>query len=112
MPEQKRQHYLAQQQMRRWSATGKTISALDKKIPKIIKRASIRTTAQEKHYYEQTPVGVEDALAQLEGQMKAVVDRIYDNQELPALEDSDRFILMVYASTQLVRKEQLAGPAR
>ena len=44
MPERKRQHFLAQQHMRRWSNTGKSVSALDKNVPKIIERVSIRNT--------------------------------------------------------------------
>ena len=112
MPQHKRQHFLAQQQMRRWSKTGKSVSALDKKIPKIIERVSIKNTGQQDHYYEKQPVGVEDALGKLEGQMKEVTDRIHENQELPTLEEGGRFILMAYASTQLVRKVQAAEPMR
>ena len=112
MPKHKRQHFLAQQQMRRWSKTGKSVSALDKKIPKIIKRLSIKNTGQQDHYYEKQPVGVEAALGKLEAQMKKAIDRIHEKQELPTLENEDRFTLMAYATTQLVRKEQAAGPAR
>ena len=112
MPKHKRQHFLAQQQMRRWSKTGKSLSALDKKIPKIMKRLSIKNTGQQDHYYEKQPVGVEAALGKLEAQMKKAIDRIHEKQELPTLENEDRFTLMAYATTQLVRKEQAAGPAR
>ena len=112
MPQHKRQHFLAQQQIRRWSKTGKSVRVLDKKIPKIIKRLSIKNTGQQDHYYEKQPVGVEAALARLEAQMKKATDRIHEKQELPTLEDEDRFTLMAYATTQLVRKEQTAGPAR
>lgn len=112
MPEHKRQHFLAQQQMRRWSKTDKSISALDKQGPRIIGRVSIKNTGQEDHYYEKNPVGVEAALGKLEAQMKEATDRIYERQRLPTLEEEDRFTLMAYASTQLVRKEQAAGPGR
>ena len=112
MPEHKRQHFLAQQQMRRWSKTGKSISALDKKAPRIIERVSIKNTGQQDHYYERDPVGVEDALGKLEAQMKEATDGIYEKQKLPTLEEDERFTLMMYASTQLVRKEQAAGPVR
>ena len=44
--------------------------------------------------------------------MKHATDRIHEKQELPTLEEPDRFTLMIYATTQLVRKEQAAGPAR
>ena len=112
MPEHKRQHFLAQQQMRRWSKTGKSISALDKKAPRIMERVSIKNTGQGDHYYEKDPVGVEAALGKLEAQMKEATDRIYERQRLPTFEEEDRFTLMAYASTQLVRKEQAAGPGR
>ena len=112
MPERKRQHFLAQQQMRRWSQSGKSVSALDKKTGKIIERVSIRSTGQQDHYYEKEPVGVEAALGALEGKMKEATDRIHESGELPTLEDERRFTLMAYATTQLVRKEQAAGPAR
>ena len=112
MPEQKRQHFLAQQQMRRWSKTGKSVSALDKKAGKVIARVSIRNTGQQDHYYEKEPIGVEAALGALEGQMKEATDRIHEKGKLPTLEHDDRFTLMAYASTQLVRKEQVARPAR
>ena len=112
MPLHKRQHFLAQQHIRRWSATGKSVSAFDKKRFEVLDRVSIRSTGQEDYYYEREPVGVEGALAGLEEQMKEVVDRIHDRQALPTLEEGDRVVLMAYASTQLVRKDQVAGPAR
>ena len=112
MPQHKRQHFLAKQQLQRWSETGRSVSALDKRIPKIIETVSIRNTGQQDHYYEKEPVGVEDALGILEGQMSQVTDRIHERQVLPTLEEEDRFTLMAYASTQLVRKEQAAGPMR
>ena len=112
MPERKRQHFLAQQHMRRWSNTGKSVSALDKNVPKIIELVSIRNTGQQDHYYEKKPVGVEAALGELEGKMKEATDSIHEREELPTLEEEHRFTLMAYATTQLVRKEQAAGPAR
>ena len=112
MPKHKRQHFLAQQQMRRWSRTGKSVSALDKMMPRIIERVSIKNTGQENHYYEKESIGVEDALATLEAQMKEATDRIHEKEELPTLDDDDRVTMMAYATTQLVRKEQAAGPAR
>ena len=112
MPERKRQHFLAQQHMRRWSNTGKSVSALDKKVGKIIERVSIRNTGQQDHYYEKEPLGVEAALGELEGRMKEATDRIHEKEKLPTLEEEDRITLMAYATTQLVRKEQAAGPAR
>ncbi len=44
--------------------------------------------------------------------MKEATDRIHEKQGLPTLEEADRITLMAYATTQLVRKEQAAGPAR
>ena len=112
MPDHKRQHFLAQQQMRRWSMTGKSISALDNRTLKIIESVSIKNTGQQDHYYEKEPGGVENALASLEQQMSEATNRIHETEALPTLEDVDRFILMAYATTQLIRKEQLAGPFR
>ena len=97
MPEHKRQHFLAQQQMRRWSKSGKSISALDKKGPRIIERVSIKNTGQQDHYYEKDPVGVEATLGKLESLMKEATDRIYEKKKLPTLEEVDRFTLMTYA---------------
>ena len=112
MPQNKRQHFLAKQHMQRWSKTGRSLSVLDKQIPKVIELVSIRNTGQQDHYYEKEPVGVEAALGILEGQMSQVTDRIHQRQSLPTLEEEDRFTLRTYASTQLVRKEQAAGPLR
>ena len=44
--------------------------------------------------------------------MKEATDSIHEREELPTLEEEHRFTLMAYATTQLVRKEQAAGPAR
>ena len=93
MPERKRQHFLAQQHMRRWSNTGKSVSALDKNVPKIIELVSIRNTGQQDHYYEKKPVGVEAALGELEGKMKEATDSIHEREELPTLEEEHRFTL-------------------
>ena len=112
MPENKRQHFLAQQHMRRWSKNGKSVRAFDKKTSKLIARVSIKNTGQQDRYYETQPVGVETALGRLEAKMKEATDRIHERQELPTLEEADRFSLMAYATTQLVRKEQAARPAR
>ena len=112
MPEHKRQHFLAQQHMRRWSKNGKSVRAFDKKTSKIIARVSIKNTGQQDRYYETQHVGVETALGRLEAEMKEATDRIHEKQELPTLEEADRFTLMLYVTTQLVRKEQAAGPAR
>lgn len=112
MPKHKRQHFLAQQQIRRWSKTEASVRAFDGSAQEIIPRVSIKKTGQEDHFYEREPVGVEAALSSLEAKMKKVTDRIHHLQELPTLDDEDRFALMMYATTQLVRKEQTAGPAR
>ena len=112
MPEHKRQHFLAQQHMRRWSKSGKSVRAFDKRKAKIIAQVSIKSTGQQDHYYERQPVGIEAALGTLETEMKEATDRIHEKQELPTLRDPDRFTLMAYATTQLVRKDQAAGPAR
>ncbi len=114
MPDHKRQHFLAQQQMRRWSKTKKSISALDKMTPKILGRVSIKGTAQQDYYYEKEPKaeGVEATLGKLETQMSAATDRIQETGQLPTFESNDRFVLMQYVVTQLMRKEQGAGPIR
>ena len=98
--------------MRRWSKNGKSVRAFDKKTLKIIERVSIKNTGQQDRYYETQPAGIEAALGSLEAEMKEATDRIHEKQELPTLEEADRLTLMIYATTQLVRKEQAAGPAR
>ena len=91
MPEHKKQHFLAQQQMRKWSTNEKSVSAFDKKTNKIIAWVSVKNTGQQDHYYEKQPVGIEAALGTLETQMNEATNRIHQNQELPTLEEADRF---------------------